>query len=216
LGTNTDDDEISVFVQDIDARKPLSRRHLKKGKEVVRGQGSSSSSTPDRTDFGREQPSPGNIENDGRMLTNESDVDETLRQMNAAFIASLEGLGGRRERTGGRENESSRSSPKGTSDVRIHRLSSGLGSGGLVGYGGAGVPTTGGGGSSSGSAGSRASSRVGVEGEMGRGTRPTLLLARQFSRPDSASTSSVGGGQGSEEVIGRLELDDGQRQSRAR
>ncbi|KAI0826570.1 autophagy-related protein 13-domain-containing protein [Trametes gibbosa] len=113
LGTHTDDDDISAFVQEIDARKPLSSR---------RDDESPAPSLPppvprlarERTIREESESSDHHTPNDGApqapaaaarartvsapypMLTTESDVAERLREMNEAFFASLQGIGGRR------------------------------------------------------------------------------------------------------------------------
>jgi autophagy-related protein 13 len=107
LSTNTDDDDISVFVQEIDAQKPLSghqriRSLEQETSEVGRRLGGSGSGTASRD----EKPIAGLLSTDeqetststGPMLTSESEVDERLRQMNQAFLECLEGLGGGRRR----------------------------------------------------------------------------------------------------------------------
>ncbi|KAI0360634.1 hypothetical protein OH77DRAFT_1501357 [Trametes cingulata] len=104
LSTHTDDDDISAFVQEIDARKPLlSRRddspapspspHARERtiREV------SESSEPDTAPLVRARtmstPYP--------MLATESAVDSRLREMNETFLASLQGLGSRRRESSG-------------------------------------------------------------------------------------------------------------------
>ncbi|KAI0646348.1 autophagy-related protein 13-domain-containing protein [Trametes meyenii] len=101
MSTHTDDDDISAFVQDIDARRPLSgRREDSPGPDAsphprertIREESESSDrdvAPPVRARAGS-TPFP--------MLATESAVDERLREMNQAFFASLEGLGGRSSR----------------------------------------------------------------------------------------------------------------------
>ncbi|GBE84357.1 autophagy-related protein 13-domain-containing protein [Sparassis latifolia] len=101
LSTNTDDDDISAFVQDIDARKPLGG---------LREQSASSSParSPHSPDIpeGPHETLPSVVQRtrslslNEPMLTTESAVDERLRQMNETFMASLQGLGGRRRERG--------------------------------------------------------------------------------------------------------------------
>jgi len=103
LSTTTDDDDISAFVQDIDARKPLNR---------VREQDSSLPT--------QESPIPPTSTSDalpsrqrtmsvpGPMLTSRSDVDEKLSKLHEAFLTSLQGLGTRRRQ--GSEHQSSEGS----------------------------------------------------------------------------------------------------------
>ncbi|KAH9849313.1 autophagy-related protein 13-domain-containing protein [Lenzites betulinus] len=108
LGTHTDDDDISAFVQDIDARKPLSSR---------RDDESPAPSPPPAPRLARERTIREESESSDRqrpfsddaptmrartlsapypMLTTESDVSERLAEMNETFLASLQILGGRR------------------------------------------------------------------------------------------------------------------------
>ena len=114
MSNNTDDDDISAFVQDIDARKPL-RRALSDRRRYPLG------ANPERRDELRLQLPGGtqggnpatriNGESSGAgingtrepMLTNISDVDQRLKEMNDAFTARLAGLSGTAPspRTGG-------------------------------------------------------------------------------------------------------------------
>ncbi|KAF8873265.1 autophagy-related protein 13-domain-containing protein [Infundibulicybe gibba] len=92
LSTNTDDDEISVFVQDIDSRKPLSGQHrIHRQREDDRSQepGPRPSHHWDIGIRPAQRTSP-----HGPMLTSEVEIDEKLKRMNEAFLASLKGLGG--------------------------------------------------------------------------------------------------------------------------
>ncbi|KAG1727396.1 hypothetical protein EDB19DRAFT_1929858 [Suillus lakei] len=86
LGVPTDDDEISIFVKDIDARKPLNAQ---------RQSSPASAQGPPNTSSHTKSDSMGSA---GPMLTREEEVDERLRHMNETFLASLEGLGGGRRR----------------------------------------------------------------------------------------------------------------------
>ena len=105
MSNNTDDDDISAFVQDIDARKPL-RRALSDRRRYPLG------ANPERVDDLRSQlpgetrggnsatrinsePSGTSLSGTrGPMLTNASDVDQRLKEMNDAFTARLAGLSG--------------------------------------------------------------------------------------------------------------------------
>ena len=196
LSTNTDDDDISVFVQEIDARKPLSghqriRSLEQETSETGRRSGGSGRGRASRD----EKPIAGLLSTDeqetststGPMLTSESEVDERLRQMNQAFLESLEGLGGRRrerrsssrlgEGDGGSEQSSEPDPPLGRMSTESSRSKDG---GGAV---------------------------------MGRG-RGQTFPPRPPLNPRSTSTSDVGSVQGSDEVLGRLSLDDERRRSR--
>ncbi|KIJ60811.1 hypothetical protein HYDPIDRAFT_97800 [Hydnomerulius pinastri MD-312] len=89
LGANTDDDEISIFVQEIDARRPLSStsRQPLSGSEGSGGAGHQrhgSGGTSAGGDSKRSSTEP--------MLTREAEVDERLKHMNEVFLASLEGF----------------------------------------------------------------------------------------------------------------------------
>ncbi|KAG2149151.1 hypothetical protein DEU56DRAFT_924469 [Suillus clintonianus] len=83
LGVPTDDDdEISIFVKDIDARKPLNAQC----QPLL-----TSSQGPPTMPSHTQSDSTGSA---GPMLTQQSEVDECLSHMNEMFLASLEGLGG--------------------------------------------------------------------------------------------------------------------------
>lgn len=98
LGVPTDDDEISIFVKDIDARKPLNAQ-----RQPLPAPTQGPPTTPSHT----KSDSMGSA---GPMLTREEDVDERLRHMNETFLASLEGLSGGRRR-GSMGGDSSGGSP---------------------------------------------------------------------------------------------------------
>jgi len=181
LSTNTDDDDISVFVQDIDSRKPLSGRLRTLEQDTTQDQDQDSNTREGGNEYsihhsGIRDGGSAEGSSQGPILTNEDDVNEELRRLNAAFHASLEGLG------------SGRKVPRSAEVVRPQRLSEAMerrprsaGSGG----GGSDV--------------------VNSRDSRGRGG---MLLASHSRRSRNTSLSSVGIGQGSEEIIGRLELDD--------
>jgi autophagy-related protein 13 len=153
LSTNTDDDDISAFVQDIDSRKPLNGHDRLSDQMMGSRERQSSSDTVAGVTMDS-RPGEGNS-HVGLMLVSESEVDERLRQMNAAFLASLEGIEGRRRTP---SEQSSR--------------------------GGSPVP----------------SSLAG----RGRGMRPQLLQG-----PGSRAETPIGTGTtSSEEVLGRMSLDE--------
>ncbi|KAI0777721.1 autophagy-related protein 13-domain-containing protein [Trametes elegans] len=126
LSTHTYDDDISAFVQEIDARKPLSSRregspapeppqpppppHARE--RTIREVSESSAHEP--------PPDPGpaprarTTSTPYPMLTTESAVDERLREMNEAFMASLQGLGTRRRDGSGSSRTGSGSGPGST------------------------------------------------------------------------------------------------------
>jgi len=104
MSNNTDDDDISAFVQDIDARKPL-RRALSDRRSHPLG------ANPERNDSRSQLPGeiqdgnpaaringePAGVGINGAgepMLTNIMDVDQRLKEMNDAFTARLAGLSG--------------------------------------------------------------------------------------------------------------------------
>ncbi|KAL0567159.1 autophagy protein 13 [Marasmius crinis-equi] len=265
LSTPTDDDDISVFVQDIDARKPLiGRSRTLAGRErqaslshgstadvssdredgnsegtrgdqdrertvreretqkerrgdlpqafsstVPRRQSSTISSTstgsgtgsgsgttvgaatirplsiaaesPDRSDSGITGPLPSSPPaGSGPMLTTETEVDEKLRRMNEAFLASLEGLGGS-SRTPGNSSPTSASRPSTRPSNFLGEQSSGL----ALALGSSVSPSTGARGSRRGSTGSP--------------------LHNQLQLTTRSGSSSGG----SEEVLGRLDLGSG-------
>jgi autophagy-related protein 13 len=207
-------------VQDIDSRKPLSGRFRTRDRNSIQQDSDQDRDQDPNKEMGavvgadedREQRGSrrggitvgsGEGSSQGPMLTNELDVDERLRQMNAAFLASLEGLNlGRRE---GR-TEQDESQPEGQREE-------GEWSAGSAARGG-------------GSGARRGRIHVDTRGESSRGMvdpssyggsgsgRGQMLLLAQHSPGSGSTNSSTGAGQGSEEVIGRLELDDGQPRSR--
>jgi len=185
MSNNTDDDEISAFVQDIDARKPLERA-LSDRRRYPLG------ANPERRDdlrsqlpIGTQGGNPATRANGGQsgagisgtkepMLTivNISDVDQRLKEMNDAFTARLAGLSGTgpSPRTGGRTRGGFDSGDRGGSRER--------------------APT-----------------RGGVPPE---GYDPLSAVGGTRIRPRRGSMGSVRSGLsiGSEEVIGKLELED--------
>lgn len=86
MSSNTDDDDITAFVRDIEDRKPL------------RAPGQESRLPPKRPLGATSSPRPLDDDSSGvngsrePMLTSVSAVDEKLREMNEAFTASLAGL----------------------------------------------------------------------------------------------------------------------------
>ena len=185
LSNNTDDDDISMFVQDIDARKPLGGRLRSRDREVTEtGQPLGPSGGEETTSVAGallstdvHSHASASSSTSGPMLTNESDVDEKLRQMNQTFMESLEGLGGarRRERTTSRKS-SDQGSPRPSE-------------------GGIGREREGGG-----------------NGNVGRGRAPFMMPPRRPLLESRGSASpDVSGVQGSDEVIGRMSLEEERR-----
>ncbi|TFK50373.1 hypothetical protein OE88DRAFT_1660710 [Heliocybe sulcata] len=154
LSSNTEDDDLSRFVQDIDAREPLSGRHFQYGGELkLEGQGHDREATAMPLGKGKEvdpkerggartalgatgtgerrqsfasSPLAGQIERAASepsstreraspVLTDQSAVDEQLRRMNEEFMASLEGLGGKR----GEQGSSPRSGSSGDRRISV-------------------------------------------------------------------------------------------------
>ncbi|KAH8103421.1 autophagy-related protein 13-domain-containing protein [Cristinia sonorae] len=191
LSTTTDDDDISAFVQDIDSRKPLNRAQEHEGPHLVRGpalptSASNSDALPSRQ---RTMSVP------GPMLTTATAVDEKLKQMNDAFLSSLQGFGNRKRQA------SEYQSSEGSSTARAPS---------------SGAPTIGRRStldplsirtetaSSSGMSRQNASTAAGFD-----------IPLPPYVRPRFASTGSVHSGfsVGSEEVLGRMdpEIDDPER-----
>ena len=208
MSANTDDDDISAFMQDIDTRKPLGtardgppspaplplRPH---GREATIREESSASSSSGGTvvppHHMRERtaslPAPGPY----TVPSTEAGIDERLQEMKETFLASLEGLGrgSRRREQAQDERERERvpgaSSDRGTRFPGDRRRESPLAS---PGDGGSGE-------------GSEVGSSGGVVG-LGIAGVP---LPRAYVRPRLASTGSVRSGFSiaSEEVIGRMD-----------
>ena len=186
-------------MQEIDARKPLS------GHQRIRSHDRDATATGRRLGGGgrgdNHHQIAGLLSTDEHaslstapMLTSELEVDERLRQMNRVFIESLEGLGGR-----SRERRSSSAAPSGEGDYGSERSSEPdppLGR----------MSTEG---SRSRESGSGVGGGNGTGGRLGRG-RGLVLPPRPRVDSRSTSTSDV---QGSDEVLGRLSLDD-ERKSR--
>jgi len=185
MSNNTDDDDISAFVQDIDARKPLGgalsdrRRHPlganPEQRDDLRSQltgGTQSGNSATRANG--EQTGAGISGPREPMLTivNISDVDQRLKEMNDAFTARLAGLSGTAPtprmsgRTGGNFDSGDRGGSR-----------------------------------------ERALTRGGIPPE---GYDPLSVVGGVRMRPRRGSMGSVRSGLsiGSEEVIGKLELED--------
>ncbi|TFK80497.1 hypothetical protein K466DRAFT_503784 [Polyporus arcularius HHB13444] len=203
LSTNTDDDDISAFVQDIDARKPLPSR--REGSESPAGpsQGhareatiteeSSSAHSNDAGSGSGSRPRTLSTPYPGPVLATESAVDERLREMNETFLASLQGLGiGSRRRepstvnaTGDRtDRPSPPRRPSLYSDPLAARRESPLAS--------ASIPP---------------SPQTDSAGASGAIVMPGVPLPPMYVRPRLASTGSARSGFSiaSEEVLGRMD-----------
>jgi autophagy-related protein 13 len=186
LSTNTDDDDISEFVQEIDSRKPLSGRGRRWERGEVEGE------DDDTKDEEGRNEEVGKGDGRGAMLTSEEEVDEKLRQMNLAFLASLEGLGGSGKKTERRGHE--RVQPE-DGDGDRHGTTSALETGTDRGH----------------------SQAIG----RGRGRvligRRESGAEESGSGSDPAVGTGIGGGGGNastDEIIGRMELDVDEEQRR--
>ncbi|KAI9512003.1 autophagy-related protein 13-domain-containing protein [Russula earlei] len=112
FSTNPDEDDLSAFVNDASQPKPLSRQYRAQNPDPVltgqvpdRSARPSRSSSPTAATYARDSPDSGNalglglgLAATGPLLTSEDAVDDHLRRMNATFVASLEMLGGPRRR----------------------------------------------------------------------------------------------------------------------
>lgn len=200
LSSHTDDDDISAFVQEIDARKPLGgRKQQQEGQGENSSEGGSSPSPgPSHERSASESPDPGAA--DGRrraasvsfpaMLATEAAVDERLRMMHEQFEASLQGFRRRRERE--REHDRDRSNGGTITAGRSTRVPTA-------------IPTT--------FATRRDEAHLESVREMGGGPVP---LPSQYVRPRFASTGSARSGVSiaSEEVLGRMDPEVGDDQDR--
>ena len=220
-----DDEDISVFVQDIDSAKPLLGRGRGRGRERKEeeeeevplpspGRRRVRSSSPPDAVLARSPPP-------GMMLTSEREVDEKLRRMNEEFLRSLEGLGGSgsassnagRERTmsfgpqRGRERERA-STLYGAERERTTSLS---GRYSTLGYRRGGGDAGGGSGLSRAPSHGRhspsASRNASAGGGTGSGTNTTAFPTIFRSGSRTGTRGVYAHGFGSEEVIGRLEFD---------
>ncbi|KAI8970887.1 autophagy-related protein 13-domain-containing protein [Trametes punicea] len=130
LSTHTDDDDISAFVQEIDARKPLPSR---RDDSPASGPSSSPSPSPhtrertireesESSDPGAGSPSAHvrvrTLSTPYPMLATEAAVDERLRAMNETFLASLQGLGSRRREPSGSPRTGSSTAERGSTPRR--------------------------------------------------------------------------------------------------
>ncbi|KAL4063866.1 autophagy-related protein 13-domain-containing protein [Scleroderma citrinum] len=196
LGTavTSEEDELSMFVREIDARKPLASTgstdtRIEPSSRPVSGSAAvgvaavhpgadpgahaaaDATATADPSSDSRRSSTLGS----GPMLTREAEVDERLRHMHRVFMASLEGLGSGTRRSGLGQTHTGDSSP--------------------VGDGG--------------SASASVSASAGGGSGMDQGAqRPHLGSMRSLSGGDGTSSG------GSAEVLGRMELDEEMRRRR--
>lgn len=206
FGTNADEEDLSAFVNDASQPKPLNRQYrsqnpdpLLLGQVPDRSTQSSRPSSPAAAaaPYTRDSHDLGNalglgLGATGPLLTSEDAVDDQLRRMNATFVASLEMLGSprRRERArsspgpGPRESEPRQLGSPGTRVERISEITEETSASASVSV------------SASASASTNQNSREDAARAHMQGM---LSQPRPGSRTDSIT---------SEEVIGKLELDD--------
>jgi autophagy-related protein 13 len=202
FGANADEEDLSAFVSDAIQPKPLNRHYRSQNPDPLREPLlAGSGQTPDRSGrpspssssaaapYARESPDSSNalvlgLATTGPLLTSEDAVDDQLRRMNATFMASLEMLGSPRRR------ERARSSPgPGPRDGELRNVGS---PGNRVGRISEVTEETSGSGSASANEDSREDA---VRAHM----QSLISRPRPGSRTDSIT---------SEEVIGKLELDE--------
>ncbi|KAJ3486366.1 hypothetical protein NLI96_g4280 [Meripilus lineatus] len=207
LSTNTDDDEISAFVQDIDSREPLGRLREQRLGQPSQGRASGTPELPsDRSSpLGRQRtlsvPEP--------MLTTASAVGERLDEISNHFFATLEGLERQMGRTGERDGSSA-----GSSTARAP--SSGAST---VGRRTVLAPLTMSDSRQESPSGSGTSLSRRASGRSATGNGYVGLPPAPFPRPRLASTTSVRSGMStaSGEVLGRMDPEPGdERRSSAR
>jgi autophagy-related protein 13 len=202
FGANADEEDLSAFVSDASQPKPLNRHYRAQNPDPLRdpiltgqvpersGQ-SSRPSSPAAAPYARDSPDSSNalglgLGTTGPLLTSEDAVDDQLRRMNATFVASLEMLGSprRRERTQsspGPDNRDGETRNLGSPGPRVERISE--------------VTEEGSASMSEGGSANLNSREEAARAHM----RSLVSQPRPGSRTDSIT---------SEEVIGKLELDE--------
>ena len=207
FGANADEEDLSAFVSDASQPKPLNRHYRAQNPDPLRdpmlagpvpdrSERPSRSYSPAAPPYARESPDSSNalglgLATTGPLLTSEDAVDDQLRRMNATFVASLEMLGSprRRERTQSSPGPGPRDGEfrsLGSPGPRVERISE---------------ITEEGSGSMSESASASASANQNSREEAARAHMMRGLVSRP--RPGSRTDSIT-----SEEVIGKLELDE--------
>ena len=208
FGAHVDEEDLSAFVNDTSQPKPLNRQYRSQNPDpLLVGQipdRSSRPSSPAAAPYARESSDMGNalglgLGATGPLLTNEDAVDDQLRRMNATFVASLEMLGSprRRERVrsspgpGTRDGEHRQLGSPGTRVERISEITEES--------------------NASASASASVSVSASASASANQNSREDAARAHmqsQLSQPRPGSrTDSIT----SEEVIGKLELDDRRR-----
>ena len=201
FGANADEEDLSAFVSDASQPKPLNRHYRSQNPDPLRDpvltgqvpdrpEQPSRSSSPAAPPYARGSPDSSNalglgLGTTGPLLTSEDAVDDQLRRMNATFVASLEMLGSprRRERTQSSPGPDSREEYRnlGSPGPRVERISE-------ITEEGSGSMSEGG------------SANLNSREEAARAHMRSLVSGpRPGSRTDSIT---------SEEVIGKLELDE--------
>lgn len=201
FGANADEEDLSAFVSDASQPKPLNRNYRAQNPDPlrdpipgqVRPERPERSSSPAAAPYARGSPDSSNalglgLATTGPLLTSEDAVDDQLRRMNATFVASLEMLGSprRRERTqsspgpGLRDGEFRNLGSPGPRVERISEITE-EGSGSIA--------------SASATSANQNSREEAARAHM----RSLVSQPRPGSRTDSIT---------SEEVIGKLELDE--------
>jgi autophagy-related protein 13 len=204
FGANADEEDLSAFVNDASQPKPLNRQYraqnpdpLLAGQLPDRPTQSSRPSSPAAAPYARESPDLGNalglgLGATGPLLTSEDAVDGQLRRMNATFVASLEMLGNprRRERARSSPGPGPRDGEHRSPGMRVERISEITEESNTSA-------------SMSVSASASASTNQNSREDAARAHMQSMLSEpRPGSRTDSIT---------SEEVIGKLELDDRRR-----
>ena len=206
LSSNTDDDDISAFVQDIDARKPLpSRREGSEspagplppqdhGREATITEESSSTRSSDvAPTAGPSRQRTLSTPFPGPVLATESAVGERLREMNETFLASLQGLGsGSRRREASTATDRAARNDRPGPPIRPPSYSGSLAARRESPLASSSVPP---------------SPQTDSAGASGAINMPGVPLPPLFVRPRVASTGSVRSGFSiaSEEVLGRMD-----------
>ncbi|KAI0300501.1 hypothetical protein B0F90DRAFT_419248 [Multifurca ochricompacta] len=209
FGANADEEDLSAFVSDASQPKPLNRHYRAQNTDPLRESllapqvppdrftRPSRSSSPATGSYPRESPDSSNalglgLATTGPLLTSEDAVDDQLRRMNATFVASLEMLGSPRRRE--RAHSSPAPGPRdgeyrqlGSPGPRVERISE--------------ITEE-----TSGSASVGGSTSANREDAARAHMESLVSQPRPGSRTDSIT---------SEEVIGKLELDE-RRQSMGR
>ncbi|KAI0002459.1 autophagy-related protein 13-domain-containing protein [Russula compacta] len=198
FGGNTDEEDLSAFVSDVSQPKPLNRHYRAQNPDPLRdpplagqvpdrsGQPSRSSS-PAAAPYARGSPDSSNalglgLATTGPLLTSEDAVDDQLRRMNATFVASLEMLSSPRRRAQSSPGPGPRDGEYrniGSPGRRVERISE-----------------------------ITEESSTSASGSANRSSREDAARAHMQSLVSQARPGSRTDSITSEEVIGKLELDE--------